>query len=109
MPGSQSQVSKWERGEVMPEGDTLAKIARLAGLPVSVFQAPDTQSIGIGAPVREAMLLQVLRILDNESAAALELARAAHERARRIPVLSEAQVPGAPEPDEAAPRPEAPE
>lgn len=35
--GMQAQWSRWERGEVRPNVETLAKIARKADLPLSVF------------------------------------------------------------------------
>lgn len=44
MPGSQAEISKWERGRTRPSYESLAKIGALVGVGVDVFQEGEAVS-----------------------------------------------------------------
>jgi transcriptional regulator with XRE-family HTH domain len=77
----QSEVSRWERGRVMPEYDTLTILAR--GLGVEMSALMETEN---GTPRSDvADVVDRLTILDRES-------RAADSRARAAALAEEASV-----------------
>jgi transcriptional regulator with XRE-family HTH domain len=67
IPGSQSEVSKWEKGDLMPPEDRLEAIAGLIGLDARWFQAREkNEDYKAGLRVGASILRNALEQLEAE-------------------------------------------
>lgn len=64
MPGAQSDISKWERGEKRPGAETLKVIARLGGVSVSTFYQEVDSNVA-GPITADEALAGIISLVDR--------------------------------------------